>query len=624
MQILVIVVAVVATIYTAGAAAPLVGAATGGAATTFGAGLAVLGGSGGLAGVAAAAIGGAVGSIASQGVAIGLGVQSGFSWSQVGLSAIGAGVTAGLGSSGLDKFLGANLNGFGAAVAQGAIRSTITQGISVATGLQDKFSWRGVAASAVSAGVAYGVNQAIGDAQSAAAAASGATTETFGDRLIRSIGSGLAAGVASAAVRGGSVRNQLGAIATDVIASAVANSWVESKVAESQYEADLPFRQHEAFSNAGPGFATDSQGNVTDYYPEQFGPDNIGQGVEVPEPERTSPNPSPSAVANGTNGTTEAASPQSILFASPRNKIQALLDSVGFGPGPIVPPALRPSTYIDSPVPTVPVPGETSAQSASPSGPGFFSGFINAVEENNYFGYISPGSTDNYILDGLQSANAFVHNRLADLGNAGLAIINAPSILYAATTGRTLAQAEGDLFAGSLAAGPIGPELALVLSARRSVGEIGKLLDAAGDAAGGATLTIKQPKILSDLSLTPEESAFLQKQFLIKQRAIERAADRGELVFSPSTDDIRISSLQAAYRDEVASRFSRRYGVGLDMSRLNADHPVDLVIGGSPTQRLKLLDESINKSVGASLLQAARKANLSPGDRIDSVVFIKK
>ncbi|WP_145957245.1 polymorphic toxin type 15 domain-containing protein [Serratia ficaria] len=36
-------------------------------------------------------------------------------------------------------------------------------------------------------------------------------------------------------------------------------------------------------------------------------------------------------------------------------------------------------------------------------------------------------------------------------------------------------------------------------------------------------------------------------------------------------------------------------------TKLNADHPVDLIVGGSPTQRLQMLNESINKSVGSSL-----------------------
>ncbi|MET0334002.1 MAG: hypothetical protein ABW190_07000, partial [Rhizobacter sp.] len=45
-------------------------------------------------GVASAAIGGAVGAIASQGVAMAMGIQDSFSWKGVGMRALGAGVAA--------------------------------------------------------------------------------------------------------------------------------------------------------------------------------------------------------------------------------------------------------------------------------------------------------------------------------------------------------------------------------------------------------------------------------------------------------------------------------------------------------------------------------------------------
>jgi hypothetical protein len=54
---------------------------------------------------------------------------------------------------------------------------------------------------------------------------------------------------------------------------------------------------------------------------------------------------------------------------------------------------------------------------------------------------------------------------------------------------------------------------------------------------------------------------------------------------------------------------------------LNADHPVDLIVGGSPTQRLQMLNESINKSVDSSLKNAGRKAGLQSGDMISEIIF---
>jgi nucleoid-associated protein YgaU len=136
-QILVIVVAIVVTIYTAGAFASAAGATTqagaaaaaqataagatnaavaaaaAGATSPFGLGVAAIGGKlVTLAGapllgtsIAAAAVGGAVGSIASQGVAIAAGLQDRFSWRGIATSAISGGVAAGLGSVGiLSKF----------------------------------------------------------------------------------------------------------------------------------------------------------------------------------------------------------------------------------------------------------------------------------------------------------------------------------------------------------------------------------------------------------------------------------------------------------------------------------------------------------------------------------------
>jgi|GEM_PF-1136118 len=162
-QILVIVVAVVATVFTAGAAAGALGASTSGG--LFATGASVFAGTATLtsgaalgAGAAfgAAAIGGAVGSIASQGVAIAAGLQDGFDWKGVALSALGAGVTAGLGASSAFKGVVSGLTGnqYAAAAINAAAGSALTQGVAVATGLQSSFSWREVAISAVSAPVA--------------------------------------------------------------------------------------------------------------------------------------------------------------------------------------------------------------------------------------------------------------------------------------------------------------------------------------------------------------------------------------------------------------------------------------------------------------------------------------
>ncbi|RIX79080.1 putative adhesin [Acidovorax cavernicola] len=200
-KIIMVVVAVVATIFTAGVAMAGIGASFG---TIMGAGtFAVTGGLAGAAAtggilatssLAAAMVGGAVGSIVSQGVGIAIGAQDSFSWKGVALSAIGAGVSSGVGSAlgpvtstGFDKVL--------ALAGRGAIASAVTQGISVATGLQNSFSWRGVAASAVGAGVGGAVSAAVGPVFG---------TAPLGELATRAV-SGLAAGLTTAAMRGGRV-----------------------------------------------------------------------------------------------------------------------------------------------------------------------------------------------------------------------------------------------------------------------------------------------------------------------------------------------------------------------------------------------------------------------------------
>jgi len=95
--------------------------------------------------------GAAVGSIVSQGVGVATGIQGKFSWKSVGLAAIGGGVGAGLGlAAGLDK-LGAVGSALKNSFVRGATSSVIGQGIGLATGLQSKFSWSGVAAAGVGA-----------------------------------------------------------------------------------------------------------------------------------------------------------------------------------------------------------------------------------------------------------------------------------------------------------------------------------------------------------------------------------------------------------------------------------------------------------------------------------------
>ncbi|PHM70755.1 RHS repeat-associated core domain-containing protein [Xenorhabdus sp. KJ12.1] len=147
------------------------------------------------------------------------------------------------------------------------------------------------------------------------------------------------------------------------------------------------------------------------------------------------------------------------------------------------------------------------------------------------------------------------------------------------------------------------------------------LIDPLGLAGCGVALTVNKPKILGT-NLSDAERKFLEREFRIKQNALNRAAKRGELVWSPGTHNVRISSLQSAYRKALSERYERIFGKAPNLSKLNADHPVDLIVGGSATQRLKMLNESINKSVGSALKSAGRQAGLKAGDKISEIIFI--
>jgi YD repeat-containing protein len=175
--IILAIVAIVVTVVTAGAALSVIAPA---AFPTVGAGIgAVLGGtvigaatvgvSVGTA-IAVGATAAAVGSIVSQGLGVATGLQDKFNWKAVGLAAIGGGIGAGLAPNGLagsNGFFGAagSPGAFGTisnnilrAAGNAAAGNVITQGVSLATGLQKQFDWAGVAAS----GIGAGVGQAIG------------------------------------------------------------------------------------------------------------------------------------------------------------------------------------------------------------------------------------------------------------------------------------------------------------------------------------------------------------------------------------------------------------------------------------------------------------------------------
>jgi len=137
----------------------------------------------------------------------------------------------------------------------------------------------------------------------------------------------------------------------------------------------------------------------------------------------------------------------------------------------------------------------------------------------------------------------------------------------------------------------------------------------------GVDLIINQPRILANKTLSVQERKLIERDVKVKMRALESAAKRGELKFTPDTGQLRISHHQAAYRQRVVERYERMYGRMPNMSRLDADHPVDLVAGGIVDQRLKLLHTSVNRSIGSSIKAAADGAGTRAGDIITSITM---
>jgi YD repeat-containing protein len=186
-QILEILVAVVVAYFAFPVALGLVGGGATAAASTLG------------EVVAAGAISGAAGSVVSQGFGLATGIQSKFNWGAVAEAAIGGAVGAGLGPNLTTGASGAfgSLGDVGGAIARGVVGSVITQGVGVATGLQSKFDWAGVAVAGVSAGVSALASQALPGAAIGTPGESGYQPASQSNVFI----SGIAGDIAGAATR---------------------------------------------------------------------------------------------------------------------------------------------------------------------------------------------------------------------------------------------------------------------------------------------------------------------------------------------------------------------------------------------------------------------------------------
>jgi hypothetical protein len=227
-QLLMVAVAVIATFYTAGAAAGSfaslagnVAAVTGGATgvgATFTAGVAALSGGLGLstAAIGAAAIGGAAGSIASQAVGMATGHVRSFDWRGVATGALTAGVGAGVGAA---------AQAFGWTRTATAVASGLGSGI-VGGAMSDRFSWRQIAANVIGNAAGSAVGNAVGGRLGGAL---GIDLKTPIGRFQQQLLSGFVGGMVSQATSSqlgtGSARVDLASAAGDALGQALVGRW---------------------------------------------------------------------------------------------------------------------------------------------------------------------------------------------------------------------------------------------------------------------------------------------------------------------------------------------------------------------------------------------------------------
>jgi hypothetical protein len=168
--------------------------------------------------IAAGAVGGAMGSAASQGFGVAAGIQDKFSWKGVAMGALSGAVSAGVGASGAFG----NMNAIVGGALRQATGNAITQGMGVATHLQDRFDWTGVAV----AGVVGGTSAALGKLVPGGASYSGGQLEkmaTFGHMAAVGAGASMAGAAVRSAIEGSSFGDNIIAAIPDAVGATIGN-----------------------------------------------------------------------------------------------------------------------------------------------------------------------------------------------------------------------------------------------------------------------------------------------------------------------------------------------------------------------------------------------------------------
>ncbi|WP_316682958.1 LysM peptidoglycan-binding domain-containing protein, partial [Ralstonia flaminis] len=195
----------------AGGGTVVAGSAAAGSAVTYTAGSMAIAG----------AIGGVAGAAAGQLAGMAMGMQNGFDWRAVALGGLGGAIAGGLSSV---NFVG---NGIGNAAVRGVLTSAVTQGIGVATGLQQSFNWKSVAAAGIGAAAGAATGQALGNRLG---------TDDLG-QFAKGVLSSLAAGTTTAVARGGRV--DVATIATDAFGNALVSSLAGQSSSTSSSQEDV-------------------------------------------------------------------------------------------------------------------------------------------------------------------------------------------------------------------------------------------------------------------------------------------------------------------------------------------------------------------------------------------------
>jgi hypothetical protein len=157
-----------------------------------------------------------LGNIAGQLFNMATGMQHGFNWKSLGMTVVTSGITQGIDGSGAFNFIG---NTFLREAASGMAANALSQGIGVATGLQNKFSWSSVAAAGVISGVSGALGKEIG-ARSLSDNHSIANQMKLA--LVSSVG-GLAGAATRSLITGTNFGDNVMAVLPDVIASTIGN-----------------------------------------------------------------------------------------------------------------------------------------------------------------------------------------------------------------------------------------------------------------------------------------------------------------------------------------------------------------------------------------------------------------